>query len=113
MQVFLVNPVKQELIDYPKYVRAYKKQSIKEYKQELTKYFDVNPDNLQLICSSIQLKKLEDDFVFELKYSCFPLYICATEIYEAEPMFFKMSEHKYLHNIFTFDLDVSDISRGT
>ncbi|XP_011494719.1 PREDICTED: ubiquitin carboxyl-terminal hydrolase 47 [Ceratosolen solmsi marchali] len=110
-QVFLVDPVKQDLIDFPKYVRAHVNQTIKEYKQELKKYFDIDPNIIQLLCPDIQPKKLEDDFVFEMQYSNCNFNICATEISEAEPVFFKMSEKEYLNNIFTFDLDLVDIDR--
>ncbi|KAJ8666944.1 hypothetical protein QAD02_008606 [Eretmocerus hayati] len=70
----------------PRYVRGYIKQTIKEYKEELIKYFDLNPRCTKLYSPDILPGELmDDDFEFEDNLSSTYAYkVYATTNYDGE-----------------------------
>lgn len=99
----------------PKYVRSYNRQTVKEFKQELKRVFDLDPNVVQLYCRQIYDDKLLDDD-FELRTQVIKpfLLISATTACDTDgtknvtEAFMKMSE--YLSDILTFYIE--DINKG-
>ncbi|XP_001599376.2 ubiquitin carboxyl-terminal hydrolase 47 [Nasonia vitripennis] len=116
-KVYVIDALDTNIVDGPKYIRANQKQTIQEFKQELKKHFNLDPNTVQLLCQEIQQNKLlDDDLVLESKYSGHLFKIGATDSYEhemlmnlEESVFFKMCE--YLDDIVTFYVDTSKVTK--
>ena len=100
-------------IQLPKYVRAYVKQTIKEYKNELAKYFNVDPNHIILKSQCILPDKtLPDDYEFSATLSCNYTYrVCVTDDQANMSVFNEMS--KLVENLVTFYIDATVITEGT
>ncbi|XP_023248211.1 ubiquitin carboxyl-terminal hydrolase 47 isoform X2 [Copidosoma floridanum] len=119
-KVYLVNPKENELIDGPKYVRAYAEQSIREYKQQLKKYFNIDPEVVQLMIPEILPNELmKDDEKFEGNISgTYPYKVIATEFYNTcKEKKFQYSDYldmsSRLIDTVTFYIDSSNVSEKT
>lgn len=95
-------------------MRAYRDQSIKEYKQELKKHFNVDPNHLYLLGKEILPKKiLDDDYKFESDLSLrYPYKIYVTEMDLttlqdiADSSFYEFSEDIDLTKTFFIDPNI-------
>lgn len=117
IQVYVIDAVEKNIIDGPKYIRAYQNQTVKEFKQELKKHFNLDPNTVQLLCQDIQQDKLLDDDLVLERHSGQLFKIGATDSYEPgmlknlqESVFFRMCE--YLGDIVTFYVDTSKVTKG-